>query len=282
MTLMRGMADDLRLDVWLMGYMMPVEREFVSPEFCYLGAQLACVEMLRSGITCFADMYHYEDDVARAVAEAGLRAMCGQTILKFPSPDADSYEDGLDRARRFIETWQGHPLIVPSVAPHAPYTSTADMLCACAELAVEYDVPVHIHLSESTSEVETMRQEYGMGIIDWVEQQSLFKAKVIAAHCVHLTEPEIACLQHHNAGVAHCPTINLKLASGVAPTVKMLAAGVNVGIGTDGPASNNDLDMFEETRLAALLPKGFTGDPTALPAFILSWFMQPSQAMSLM
>ncbi|MFW9804338.1 MAG: amidohydrolase family protein [Candidatus Thorarchaeota archaeon] len=266
MTLLRGMADDVRLDVWLMGYMMPVEREFVNPEFCRLGAQLACVELLRSGITCFADMYYFEKYVAEATAEAGLRALCGQTILRFPAPDASSYEDGLARASHFIETWRNHPLILPAVAPHAPYTSTANMLLSCAELAAEYDVPIHIHLAETALEIELIQQEYGTGVVDWIEQQELFKAKVLAAHCVHLTETEIRQLYRHKAGVVHCPTSNLKLASGIAPTAKMLAAGLNVGIGTDGPASNNDLDMFEETRLAALLPKAVSGDPTTLPA----------------
>jgi 5-methylthioadenosine/S-adenosylhomocysteine deaminase len=266
MTLLRGLADDLRLDVWLMGYMMPVEREFVSPEFCRLGTQLACVEMIRSGVTCFADMYYYEDSVARATAEAGLRAICGQTVLKFPAPDAGNYEEGLATVRQFIQSWQEHPLIVPAVAPHAPYSSTADIVHACADLATEYDVPLQIHLAETQAEVESIHRKYGTRVIPWVERQSLFKAKVLATHCVHVVEDEIRTLQHYQAGVAHCPTSNLKLASGVAPIAKMLELGVNVGIGTDGAASNNDLDMFEETRLAALLAKGIGGDPAAVPA----------------
>ena len=143
MTLLRGLADDLRLDVWLLGYMMPVEREFVSPEFVRLGTLIACAEMLRCGITSFADMYYFEEDVARAAADAGMRAVCGQTVLKFPSPDAQSYEESLALARGFIQRWKGHPLIVPSVAPHAPYTCTGEILRACAALAVEFDVPLH-------------------------------------------------------------------------------------------------------------------------------------------
>src|SRR5437867_8997493 len=147
MTLLRGLADDLRLDVWLMGYMLPVEREFVSPEFVTLGTRLGCAEMIRSGITCFADMYYFEETVAEATAEAGMRAFCAQTVLRFPTPDAKSYEDSLARARDYIERWRGHALIVPGPAPHAPYTCTAEILRACAELAVEYDVPLHIHLA---------------------------------------------------------------------------------------------------------------------------------------
>jgi 5-methylthioadenosine/S-adenosylhomocysteine deaminase len=266
MTLLRGLADDLRLDVWLLGFMMPVEREFVSPDFVRLGTQIACVELIRSGITCFADMYYFEEDVARATAEAGLRAVCSQTVLKFPAPDAASYEESLAAAREFIQRWKGHPLIVPSVAPHAPYTATEEILHATAALAIEFDVPLHTHLAETAIEVENSRQEHGMPVIPYVKKQGLFEAKVLAAHCVHVDEGEIYTLQHHGAGVAHNPSSNLKLASGVAPVEKMLEIGVNVGIGTDGPASNNDLDMFEEVRLAAFLAKGFSGDPTALPA----------------
>ncbi len=266
MTLLRGLADDLRLDVWLLGYMMPVEREFVSPDFCRLGTQLACAEMIRSGITSFADMYYFEEDVARATAEAGMRAVCSQTVLKFPTPDAGSYEESLAYARDFIQRWKNHPLIVPSVAPHAPYTCTPEILQATAALAAEFDVPLHTHLAETALEVSDSRRMYGMPVIPWVKKQNLFDAKVLAAHCVHIDEGEIRTLRNVNAGVAHNPSSNLKLASGAAPVAKMLELGLNVGIGTDGPASNNDLDMFEETRLAAFLAKGISGDPTVLPA----------------
>lgn len=266
MTLLRGLADDLRLDVWLLGYMWPVEREFVSPEFCRLGTLLACAEFIRSGVTAFADMYFFEDDVAQATAEAGLRGVCGQSVLKFPTSDSPSFEDALVRAREFIQKWKGHPLIVPSVAPHAPYSTTPEILKACAQLAAEFDVPLQIHLSETAQEVETMRNETGMPVIPYVKKQGLFEAKVLAAHCVHIDEGEMRTLLHARAGVAHNPSSNLKLASGFAPVSKMLETGLNVGIGTDGPASNNDLDMFEEVRLAALLAKTVSNDPTRLPA----------------
>src|SRR5438067_11807362 len=266
MTLLRGLADDLRLDVWLMGYMMPVEREFVNREFVALGTKLGCAEMIRSGVTCFADMYYFEDAIAQATADAGMRALCGQTVLRFPTPDATSYEESLARARDFIERWRGHPLIVPAPAPHAPYTCTSEILRACAELAVEFDVPLHIHLAETALEVESSRREHGMPVVPWVKKHGLFEAKVLAAHCVHVDEGEIRALKNFNAGVAHNPTSNLKLGAGIAPVARMLELGVDVGIGTDGAASNNDLDMFEEMRLAALLAKGAGGDPTALPA----------------
>ena len=266
MAMLRGLADDLRLDVWLLGYMMPVERQFVRPDFVALGTNLGCAEMIRSGTTCFADMYYFEEVVAETAAAAGLRAVCGQTVLKFPAPDAASFEDSLARAREFIARWKGHSRIVPAVAPHAPYTCTAEILGACAELASEFAVPLHIHLAETTLEVEQSRREHGMPVVPWVRKQGLFDARVIAAHCVHVDEEEMRTLKESGAGVAHNPTSNLKLGSGVAPVAKMMELGLAVGIGTDGPASNNDFDMFEEMRLAALLAKGIGKDPTALPA----------------
>ena len=266
MTMLRGLADDLRLDVWLLGYMMPVERAFVRPDFVALGTRLACAEMIRSGTTCFADMYYFEEAVAAAAADAGMRAVCGQTVLKFPTPDATSFEDSLARARDFIVRWKEHPLVVPAIAPHAPYTCTVEILRACAELACDTDVPLLTHLAETALEVDQSRREHGMPVVPWVMKQGLFGARVIAAHCVHVDEGEIRALKNARVGVAHNPTSNLKLGSGVAPVAKMLSLGVTVGIGTDGAASNNDLDMFEEIRLAALLAKGINGDPTALPA----------------
>ena len=266
MTLLRGLADDLRLEVWLLGYMMPVEREFVSPDFVRLGTLIACVEMIRSGITCFADMYYFEEQVAQATAQVGLRAVCSQTVMKFPTPDAGFFEESLAAARDYIQRWHEHPLITPSVAPHAPYTCTEEILRATAALAAEFDIPLHTHLAETSLEAENSRNEHGMPVIPYVKKQNLFDAKVLAAHCVHIDDGEIKTLLHHKAGVAHNPSSNLKLASGFAPVNKMLEAGLNVGIGTDGTASNNDLDMFEEMRLAAFLGKVTTGDPTAIPA----------------
>ncbi len=266
MTLLRGLADDLRLDVWLMGYIMPVERHFVTPHFSWLGTQLAAAEMIRSGTTTFMDMYYFEEAVADSAAQAGLRAVCAQSVLKFPAPDAMSYEEELARARDFIVHWKGHPLVIPGIAPHAPYTVTEDLLAGALSIAQEYDVPLHIHLAETAFEVEEHRKAYGVRPVAWLEAQGLFEAKVTAAHCVHLNEEEIAVLKKYNVGVAHNPTSNLKLASGIAPVTQMLAMGVNVGVGTDGPASNNDLDMIEEMRLASLLAKQQANDPTALPA----------------
>ena len=266
MNLLRGLADDLRLDVWLMGYMMPVEREFVSPDFVRLGTQLACAEMIKSGVTTFADMYYFEEDIAKTTAEIGMRALCAQSILKFPTPDAQFYEQSLEMSRDYISRWKNHDLIIPSIAPHAPYTCPPEILKASTALALEFDVPLHTHISETAIEVENMRKEQGMPVVPYVKKLNLFDAKVLAAHCVHVDDGEIRTMQHFGVGVAHNPSSNLKLASGVAPIKRMLDLGLNVGIGTDGAASNNDLDMFEEIRLASFLQKGISGDPTTLPA----------------
>ena len=266
MTLLRGLADDLRLDVWLMGFMMPVERQFVSPEFVRLGTQIACLELIRSGVTCFADMYYFEEHVAQATAEIGLRAVCAQSILKFPTPDANFFEESLAAAHDFIAKWKGHPLIVPSIGPHAAYTCTDEILQATVELALKFDVPLQIHIAETAQEEENSRSEFGMPVIPYLKKHRIFEAKVLAAHCVHIDEGEMNTLLHYHAGVAHNPSSNLKLASGFAPVSKMLEIGLDIGIGTDGPASNNDLDMFEEIRLAALLAKNVSQDPTAVPA----------------
>jgi 5-methylthioadenosine/S-adenosylhomocysteine deaminase len=195
-----------------------------------------------------------------------MRALCAQTVLKFPTPDAGSFEESLAASREFIQRWKDHPLIVPAPAPHAPYTCTEEILRATAELAIEFDVPLHTHIAETALEVENMRREHGVPVVPYVRRHGLLEAKVLAAHCVHIDEGEMRTLLHHHAGIAHNPSSNLKLASGIAPVKRMLELGLNVGIGTDGPASNNDLDMFEEVRLAAFLAKGASGDPTALPA----------------
>ena len=266
MTLLRGLADDLRLDVWLMGYIMPVEREFVSPEFCRLGTLLACAESIRGGVTTFADMYYFESDIAEATAEAGMRAVLGETVLKFPAPDAQTYEDSLAYAREFIQKWHDHPLITATVAPHAPYSNTDETIRSCANLAREFNVPLLTHIAETRREVDDNLEAYGKTVVPWVKDVGLFNAKVLAAHCVHIDEHEMRIMAKQGASVAHCPSANLKLASGIAPVAQMIELGINVAIGTDGPASNNDLDMFEEMRLAALLAKVTPPNPTAVPA----------------
>jgi len=265
MSLLRGLADDLRLDVWLHGYMLPVEKAFVNETFCHWGTLLSCAEMIRSGVTCFADMYYNEDAVADAVADVGMRAICAETIMKWPTPNANSYDEGLEYCRRFIANWKGHPLIVPAVGPHAPYTCTPEILRETARLSHEEQVPLMIHISETAGEVETSRQVHGLTPALYADQFGVLDHRAVVAHGVHLTEGEMALLARKGVGLVHNPSSNLKLASGVAPVPRMLALGVTLGLGTDGPASNNNQDMFEELHLAALLAKGFSGDPTALP-----------------
>lgn len=266
MSLLRGMAADQQLDVWLYGYMFPVESQFVNEEFSYVGTLLSCAEMLRGGTTTFCDMYFFEEQVARAADEAGMRAICGQTVMRLPTPDAPSFDEGLERARRFIEQWIGHERIVPTVAPHAPYTCTDRIYQEASALCRKHGVPLVTHLSETAREVEESFKERDVTPIRYAKRVGAFDVPCIAAHCTHATDDDIRLLREAGAGAVPCPTSNLKLASGVAPYKRLIDAGVRIGIGTDGPASNDDQDMFTEIQLAALLPKGISGDPTAVPA----------------
>lgn len=266
MSLLRGLVDDLRLDVWLYGYMLPVEREFVEPHFCRVGTLLSCAELIRSGVTCLADMYYYEDTIAETVAEVGLRGVCAETIMRIPTPDAGSYDESLDYAHRYVEKWQGNPLITPAFGPHSVYLCTPEILHAISMLSLKYDVPQLIHIAETELEVRELVEKLGEPPVVWMQKQGLLVGKMLVAHGVHLADAEMRLLAERHIGVAHNPTSNLKLASGVARVTALRQAGVAVGLGTDGCASNNDLDMFEEMRLAALLPKGVSGDPTAVPA----------------
>jgi 5-methylthioadenosine/S-adenosylhomocysteine deaminase len=266
MSLLRGIVADQQLDVWLFGYMFPVESRFVDPQFVYTGTQLSCAEMIRGGVTTFVDMYYFEEEVARAADEAGMRAVCGQTVMRLPTPDAASFDDGLERARRFIEQWHGHERIVPTIAPHAPYTCTDAIYREAAALCRRYGIPLVTHLSETGREVDESIAEREVTPIRYAKRVGAFDGKCIAAHCVHATEDDIRLLREGHVGVAPCPSSNLKLASGIAPIRRFIEAGLRAGLGTDGPASNDDQDMFEEIHLAALLPKGVSGDPTAVPA----------------
>ncbi|MGC8873066.1 MAG: amidohydrolase family protein [Chloroflexia bacterium] len=267
MALLRGLRDDLPLDVWLFGYMLPVESRFVDEAFVRWGTLLACAEMIRGGTTTFADMYYFEDAVAAVVDQVGMRAVCAETIIKLPTPDANSYDESLAYARRFIERWKGHPRITPALGPHAPYTTTPEILSEVRTMAQEHGVPVLIHLAETAHEVGESLEEMGLSPVAWCRAVGLFSGpRVVAAHCVHVDDGDIAILQDAGVGVISNPSSNLKLASGIAPYPRFLRAGVVLGLGTDGCASNNDLDMFEEMRLASFLAKVSSGDPTALPA----------------
>lgn len=263
MTLFRGYADDLPLRRWLEEKIWPLEGK-LDKEDIYWGTQLALVEMIRSGTTTFADMYFHMEVVAQAVVEAGLRACLSQGLIGMQDVLGLRLKAGESLAREWQGAGEGRITIM--LGPHAPYTCAPDYLIKVAERAARLGVGLHIHLAETKQEVEEIRSKYGLPPVAHVAKLGLFQVPTLAAHCVHLTEEEIGILAQNEVGVAHCPESNLKLASGVAPVPALLAAGAVVGLGTDGAASNNNLDLLEETRTAALLAKGISGDPTALKA----------------
>lgn len=265
MSLFRGLYNDLGLKEWLEN-IRRLEQKFITPDFVRLGVQLACAEMIRSGTTCFADIYFFENEIAEEVSRIGMRGLFGQTVMKEETPDSKDSDEGLTRANELIKKWQGHNLIQPAIAPHAWYTTTPEILQKCSEIAVTHDVPLHIHVSETKDEVEGCIKDNNVSVVDWLKINKVLETKLLAAHCVHLSKEEIIKLKEANAGISHCPSSNMKLASGIAPTNQMLETGINLGIGTDGPASNNDMDMFEEMRLASFLAKVSNDDPAVLPA----------------
>ena len=267
MTLLRGVADDLALMDWLTNYIFPAEVQFVDAEFVRIGTELACWEMLRGGTTTFVDMYYYPDTIASVVERCGMRALVSTTVIDQRSPDAEDASDSLGKGVGFIERWKGrNPRITPIFGPHANYTLNAEQLRKTREAAVELGVPISIHLSESPYEVQYSKDTYGTTSIEMLDGIGFFDGPTIAAHVVWPTDDEIPILRDRKVGVIHNPTSNMKIASGISPVSKMLAAGVRVGLGTDGAASNNDLDMWEEMRLAALLQKVDRMDPEVLPA----------------
>jgi 5-methylthioadenosine/S-adenosylhomocysteine deaminase len=267
MTLLRGVADDLELMTWLNDYIFPAEVEFVDAEFVRIGTELACWEMIRGGTTTFVDMYYYPDVIASVVEACGLRAYISATVIGQRSPDAEGAQDSVSKGLAFIERWQGrNSRITPIFGPHANYTLNEEQLRATREAANEAGVPVAIHLSESPYEVEYSKQNYGTTSIAFFDSIGFFDGLTIGAHVVWPTEDEIPILAEKKVGVIHNPTSNMKIASGISPVTAMLQAGVRVGLGTDGAASNNDLDMWEEMRLAAFLQKVDRMDPTVLSA----------------
>lgn len=266
MVMFRGLADDLALMDWLQKYIFPAEAKTVSPEFVRVGTRLAALEMIQSGTTTYADMYYFEDEIARTTRDAGLRGVLGQTVIQFPVADAKTPAEGLARAEAFIQAFKDDPLIVPAVAPHAMYTLDAATLQATAALGRKYDVPVLIHLAETQDEVKTAREQHRNTPAGYLESIGFWGPKTLAAHGVWVTDEDIAILKKHDVGVSHNPESNMKLASGTAPVLKYIQSGVNLSLGTDGAASNNDLDMFEAMRQASFLAKLSSGNPTAVPA----------------
>jgi 5-methylthioadenosine/S-adenosylhomocysteine deaminase len=267
MVLYRGLADDLALMDWLQQYIFPAEAKTVTPAFVRTGTRLAALEMILSGTTTYADMYYFEEEIAAATRAAGLRGVLGQTIIQFPAPDAKTPAEGLARTAAFIARYKGDDLIVPAVAPHALYTNDQATLTAARDLAIREQVPLVIHLAETEDEVKAARERGGTSPTGYLESIGFFTgARTLAAHGVWVPPDDIATLARRGVGVSHNPESNMKLASGTAPVAGYLAAGVALGLGTDGAASNNDLDMFEAMRQASFLAKHTSRDPRALGA----------------
>jgi len=266
MSLFRGMADDLALDDWLKKYIFPAEARNVTEDFVVWGTRLGMLEMLRGGITTYADMYYFEDAVARVTKEAGMRGVLGETIIDFPAPDNKTVAQALEYTQKFIEHWKGDPLIVAAAAPHSMYTCSAKTLQEAAALARRNHAPILIHVAEAPFELQLSREKYGITPVGYLAREGILGPDVTGAHCVWVDQADIATLVQYGVGCTNNPSSNMKTAAGVSPVVDMLAAGAAVGLATDGAASNNNQDMFEEMDLAAKLQKITRMDSRALPA----------------
>jgi 5-methylthioadenosine/S-adenosylhomocysteine deaminase len=266
MTLLRGIADDLPLKEWLERHIWPAEKAHMTAESVRLGTLLAAAEQLLAGVTTTTDMYFFAADVAEVLVEVGMRAVVAESLIDFPTPSCATTDEMFERQRELIARYAGHPRLVPSVAAHAPYSVSAANLVREAELAEEHDVPLQIHLAETAWEVRKLLDEKKLSPVAYLDDLGVLTERTVAAHCVHLSPKDVELLASSEVGVSHNPVSNLKLASGMAPVPALLAAGVKVGLGTDGAASNNTLDLLRDAQLAALLHKGIAGDPTALPA----------------
>jgi 5-methylthioadenosine/S-adenosylhomocysteine deaminase len=266
MTLLRGVADDMELMDWLQNYIFPAEGGTVSEEFVRVGVRLAAMEMIRSGTTTFVDMYYFEQVAAEVVDEVGMRALLGETVIGFPVPDAADPDAALAYTRAFMQRWQDHPRITPAVAPHSPYTVEPETLRAAAALAREFGMPILIHLAETGDEVAQVAERFGVTPTGHLADLGLLGSDVVGAHGIWVDDGDIELLADTGTSLVHNPESNMKLSSGTMPVPALREAGVAVGLGTDGAASNNDLDMFGAMLVAALLQKHATGDPTALGA----------------
>ncbi len=266
MSLFRGIADDLSLDDWLHKYIFPAEARNVTEDFVAWGTRLGILEMLRGGITTYADMYYFEDAVARVTKEAGMRGVLGETIIDFPAPDNKSVPQALEYTQKYLDRWKGDALIVAAVAPHSMYTCSEKTLQDAAALARRNHAPILIHIAEAPFELEQSRNKYGLTPVAYLSRAGILGPDVVGAHCIWVDHADIATLTHFGVGCIHNPSSNMKTAAGVMPVVEMLAAGEAIGLATDGAASNNDLDLFEEMDLAAKLQKVARMDSRALPA----------------
>jgi len=266
MSLFRGAADDLPLKTWLEDYIWPMEGKWVCEEFVYHGTQLAIAEMLLSGTTCFADMYFFPDQSARAAAEIGMRAQLACPVIDFPTAWAQDPEEYISKATALNDDYRHHPLISIAFGPHAPYTVSDAPLLKIATFAEELDIPIHIHVHETAHEVSEALIATGKRPIQRLADLGLISPRLLCVHATQMNEEDTHLLLENGASIVHCPESNLKLASGFCPVAQLLEAGINVALGTDGAASNNDLDMFGEMQTAALLAKAVAGDASALPA----------------
>jgi 5-methylthioadenosine/S-adenosylhomocysteine deaminase len=266
MSLMRGLADDLPLMEWLQEHIWPAEAAHISAQFVHDGTRLACAEMLLGGITCFNDMYFFPEAAASAASEMGMRAVLGITAIEFPTPYASDADDYINKGLAVREQWLGHPLINFCLAPHAPYTVADKSFERLLTLSEQLNLPIHCHVHETAQEIANSFEEHQSRPLERLNKLGLLGPNFIGVHAVHCSEEDLQLLKLSGSSIAHCPTSNLKLASGFAPVARMRQLGINVGLGTDGAASNNRLDLFGEMRLASLLAKGLTGDASTLPA----------------
>ncbi|HQU92504.1 MAG TPA: amidohydrolase [Pyrinomonadaceae bacterium] len=267
MTMFRGLADDMDLQEWLTKVIFPAEGRNVDEAFVRVGTRLGLAEMIKGGTTTYCDMYYFEDAIADETKKAGMRGVLGETVLDFPAPDNKTWQAGVAYTERFIRKWQNDPLITPAIAPHAPYTVSQEHLVEARRVSDSLKAPLVIHLAEANTETEFIQQKHqGQRPIGFVERIGFLNDRTIAAHVIQANDAELDLLKKHNVGVAHNPQSNMKLAAGTAPVPSMLRKGINVGLGTDGAASNNDLSMWEEMDTAAKLHKLISGDPKMLPA----------------
>lgn len=266
MTMLRGYADDLPLHQWLTSHIFPAEARWVNPDHIRIATRLAFVEMIKSGTTCFNDMYFFEDIIAEEAKQAGIRGVVGESLIDFPTPSFHNVGEGLALCEKLIRKWQGDSIVHPSVCVHSPYTCSKETLQQTKQLADKYNTLLQIHVAETRKEVEDISTTTGLPPVEYLYSIGLLDSNVIAAHCVWLNPKEIGLMAQTGASIGHCPKSNLKLASGIADTDTYIKAGIKVGIGTDGTASNNTLDMVEEMRFAALLPKIVHYDPEATNA----------------
>jgi 5-methylthioadenosine/S-adenosylhomocysteine deaminase len=267
MTLFRGLADDLALMEWLENHIWPAEKKWLGDAFCYDGARLAILEMIRSGTICFNDNYFFLESIGRACEEMKIRAALGVCVLDFPTPYGNSADDYLSKAEKLYDHYKGHDLISVSIAPHAPHTVSDNTFLKVKNFSEKYHVPVHLHLQETADEINQSLKQYHKRPIQRLVELGILSKNTQAVHLTQVTDEEIALLREHQVSVLHCPESNLKLASGFCPVKKLMEAGINVALGTDGTASNNDLDMLSEMKTAAILAKAVSNDPTALNAF---------------